>query len=77
MLNILAESLTVVTLDSLLIRTDVIIRFVKFLPSAACKSQFYRHLHIAGESVSFYESSQHCFSRPGKPRFRFDRAVNC
>lgn len=77
MLNILAESLTVVTLDSLLICTDVIIHFVKFLPPAAYNSQFYRHMHIAGKSVSFYESSQHYFSRPGKPRFRFDQVVNC
>lgn len=77
MLNILAESLTIVTLDSLLICTDVIICFVKFLPSAACNSQFYHQLHIAGESVSFYESSQHCFSRSRKPRFKFDQVVNC
>lgn len=77
MLNILAESLTVVTLDSLLICADVIICFVKFLPSAAYNSQVYRHLHIAGKSVSLYEDSQHCFSRPDKPRSRFDQVVNC
>lgn len=77
MLNILAESLTVVTLDSLLICTDVIIHFVKFLPSAAYNSQFYCHLPLAARSVCFYESSQHYFSRPGKPRFRFDQVVNC
>lgn len=57
-LNILAEFLTVATLDSLLICTDVIMRFVKFLPSTAFSSQFYRHLHIAGKSVSFHESNQ-------------------
>lgn len=57
-LNILVEFLTVATLDSLLICTDVIIYFVKFLPSAAFRSQFYRHLHIAGKSVSSHESSQ-------------------
>lgn len=77
MLNILAESLTVVTLDSLLICTDVIICFVKFLPSAAYNSQFYDHLHIAGKIVSLCESSQRSFSRPGKTRSRFDQVVNC